>query len=663
MARCEQQTSTAFAHAGPWTTAAGGKTRSSFVAANGLDAPATCQRASSAARPRQRKGAIRAAATGDQYLAPEALERAKKGNNFEKMKLKKCGSALWTEVHELQQLLREGKTDFKDLEDDDLETRLKWAGLFHRKKRTPGKFMMRLKVPNGILNSEQMRYFVRALERYGDDACIDITTRMNIQLRGIELTEAGDILSGLYDVGLTALMSGMDNVRNMVGSPIAGIDPLELVDTRPLCKAINDMITNDRKGRADLANMPRKFNICVSGSRDDFAHTHINDIGLVPVANPARGGEIGFNVVVGGFFSIKRNAEAIPLDAWVAYDDVVDFCEAALLYFRDHGDRKNRQATRLMYMLDQWGTEGFRDGVTEYMAKLAGARRRGDGFTLERAVVPPEAGHGQPWVRRDVTGVHPQKQAGLCWVSANVPGGRLSLQDMLDLADIADKYSGGEMRLTVEQNILFPNVRASSSAPSPAASNGHAAHANGNGIATAGDSGDTVEAMLREPIFGKFRVSPGVLVGGLVSCTGSQFCGLALIETKNRAIALARQLDAVLELPRPVRMHWTGCRNSCGQVQVADIGLMGAPARNAAGKAVEGVDIYVGGRIGEDARLGDVAVKGVPCDPEVLVPTVQALLIERFGATLRTPTADDDEHEVLAAAAAAAAAGTGNATS
>lgn len=531
--------------------------------------------------------------TGDKYLTPEALEKAKKGNKNEKVKLKKCGTALWTEVHELQKLLREGKTDFADLEDDDLEIRMKWAGLFHRKKRTPGKFMMRLKVPNGVLSSDQVRFCANAVEKYGDAGCLDITTRMNIQLRGVELTEAGDVINGLYDVGLCALQSGMDNLRNMVGSPLAGIDPQEMVDTRELCTAINDMYTNNRQGREEFGNLPRKFNIAVSGSRDDFAHTHINDIGLVPMPNPARGGEMGFNVIVGGFFSIKRNCEAIPMDVWLPQDEVVKFCEAVLLYFRDHGDRKNRQASRLMYMIDQWGTEGFRDGVAEYMGRTE---------PLERAVVPgPE--YDAPAERRDILGVHPQRQEGYSWVGANVPAGRVATAEMMTLADIADKYSMGEMRLTVEQNVLFPNVK-----------------------------NEDVDALLAEPIFQKFKVKPGNVMGGLVSCTGAQFCGFAIVETKNRAIELAEILDEKLTVPRPVRMHWTGCKNSCGQAQVADIGFMGAPARNADGKACEGVDIFLGGRIGEDSHLGELVAKGVPCDFDVLIPKVSEILKEEFGA-------------------------------
>lgn len=532
--------------------------------------------------------------SGARFLPPEALEKAKTGSKHEKMKLEKCGSAMWTEVHELQKLLREGKTNWEDLNVDDIETRLKWAGLFHRKKRTPTKFMMRLKVPNGILNTEQMRYFVKAIEQYGDEGCIDVTTRMNIQLRGVRLTEAADIVDNLYELGLTCLMSGMDNVRNMVGSPIAGIDPHELVDTRQLCTDINNMITNNRRGRADLANLPRKFNICVSGSRDDFAHTHINDIGLVPIANPNRNGDIGFNVEVGGFFSIKRNEKAIPMDVWLPQEDVVSFCEAALVCFRDNGDRKNRQQARLMYMLDQWGTEKFRDEVARYMGRTE---------PLDRAVKPS---YTDTWERRDVKGVHAQKQPGLSWVCATIPAGRLSASDMSSFADIADKYSNGEMRLTVEQNVLFPNVR-----------------------------NEELDEILSEPIFRKFPIAPGRILGDLVSCTGAEFCGLALIETKNRAIALARRLDETVTVPRTVRMHWTGCKNSCGQVQVADIGLMGAPARSAQGKAVEGVDIYLGGRIGEHPTLGQLVKKGIPCDMDTLLPVVQDLLVENFGAKVK----------------------------
>lgn len=530
---------------------------------------------------------------GGRFISDEALEKARVGNKFEKIKLEKDGSAMWTEVHELATLLREGNTKWEDIDKDDIDVRLKWAGLFHRRKRTPGRFMMRLKVPNGILNAEQMRYFADCVRPYGKEGCVDITTRMNIQLRGVTLEDAGGICEKLYDLGLTSFMSGMDNVRNMVGSPIAGIDPLEQIDTRPLCHEINDMITNNRKGRPELSNLPRKFNICVSGSRDDFAHTHINDIGLVPMPHDETG-EIGFNVVIGGMFSIKRNCESIPMDVWLRESEVVELCEKILIWFRDNGDRKNRQAARLMYMVDKLGMEGFRSAIEAAVGRTYARAMKG-GAEFETA-----------FPRRNILGVHAQKQEGKSWVCACVPVGRMRSEDVEMLADVADKYSGGEMRLTVEQNVLFPNV-----------------------------DNERVEEMKTEEIFKKFKLEPGRVTGSLVSCTGAEFCGVALIETKNRAMAIAEELDRLVEVDRDVRVHWTGCPNSCAQVQVADIGLMGAPARKD-GKAVEGVKIFLGGMIGEGAELGEfIGGKAVPAAQEDLLPVLVDLLVERFGARLR----------------------------
>lgn len=531
-------------------------------------------------------------ASGSKHLSEKALEKAKAGNKLEKMKLAKDGSVMWTEVHELAALLRSGQTKWEDINTEDIDSRLKWAGLFHRRKRTPGRFMMRLKVPNGILNSEQLRFFHKVLVPYGDDGCADITTRMNIQLRGITLDDASMICNGLYDVGLTSFMSGMDNVRNMVGSPIAGIDPHEIVDTRQLCIDINNMVTDNRRGRAELSNLPRKFNIAVSGSRDDFAHTHINDIGLVPMPDPVTGA-MGFNVIVGGFFSIKRNETAIPLDAWVPYEDVTKFCESVLFWFRDNGDRANRQKARLMYMIDQLGAAGLKAEIEKVMGKVL------------RPSITPGPEYDTPWIRRNVSGIHDQKQEGYSWVCPTIPAGRLATEDFATLAELADKYTNGEVRLTVEQDVLFPNVK-----------------------------NEELDELLAHPFFEKYPIRPGAILGGLVSCTGSQFCGVAMIETKNRAIEFAKELDKMVELTRDVRMHWTGCPNSCGQVQCADIGLMGTPAKKD-GKAVEGVHIYLGGKIGEGHELGKEYKKRIPAMKEDLIPELVEILVTKFGAKLK----------------------------
>lgn len=541
--------------------------------------------------------------SGLRYLSDEARERAldRKANKFEKTKVKKCGSRMWTEVFELAELIREGKTKWEDLELDDIDIRLKWAGLFHRRKRKAGTFMMRLKVPNGELTSTQLRALAECILPYGDEGCGDITTRANIQLRGITLAEADNVIKRLWDIGLTSFQTGMDNVRNLTGNPLAGLDPHELMDTRPLLRSIDNMITNEGKGNPELVNLPRKINVCVSSTRDDFPHTHINDVGFEAVRDEQRGGEIVFNVVIGGYFSTFRNETSFSIDTSVTEDQVVPFTEAVLKVFRDHGPRGNRQKTRLIWLVEDIGIERFRSLLSEYMG----------GVALSRAV---HVEYDAPWPRRDLLGVHKQKQPGLNWVGCCVPSGRLHTQDFYEIADLADKYCDSQVRLTCESNVLFINV-----------------------------PDNRIEELLKEPLLEKFKPDAGPLERALVSCTGSQFCGLALIETKNRAMRVVEMLEAELDIPKNVRIHWTGCPNSCGQAQVGDIGLMGAPAK-VDGKAVEGVKIFLGGKIGEGAELASELEKGVPADEKYLVPKLRTILIEEFGAV---PKATNGSSPVL----------------
>ncbi|PRW21087.1 ferredoxin--nitrite reductase [Chlorella sorokiniana] len=528
--------------------------------------------------------------SGLKYLSNDARMRAldRKSTKFEKTKNEKCGSHMWSDVTELAALIREGKTSWEDLDLDDVDVRLKWAGLFHRRKRTPGRFMMRLKLPNGELTSEQLRFLGDCIAPYGEDGCADITTRANIQLRGIQLEDADRIIEGLRQRGLTSFMSGMDNVRNITGSPIAGIDPHELIDTRPLCHALNDAITSQGAGNAALTNLPRKINIGISSSRDDFAHCHINDVGLKAVRDP-ESGRVGFNVELGGYFSIKRNVMSISGDTFLTQEQVVPYCIALLEVFRDHGARDDRQKARLMWLVEAMGVDAFRSAIEQRM-----------GQSLRREV---HVAYDDVWERRDVLGIHPQAQEGLHWAGACVPAGRLLASDFHALADAADTYGDGSVRLTVEENVIVPNVPQ-----------------------------ERLAALQADPLFQRFPVQGGNLLRGLVSCTGAQFCSLALVETKNRALEVVRKLEAELDIPRLVRMHWTGCPNSCGQAQVGDIGLMGAPAK-LDGKAVEGVKIFLGGKIGENPELAKEFERGIPVDESILLPRLRDLLISEFGAT------------------------------
>ena len=507
-------------------------------------------------------------------------------NKFEDIKSAKDGLDVKSELEHFAQI------GWEAVPSDDLEHRLKWLGLFYR-KNTPGKFMLRMRIPSGIVTGGQMRVLAEVVNQCGADGVADITTRQNMQMRGIEMANVPEIFRKFEASGLTSVQSGMDNVRNITASPVSGIDAKELIDTRGLVRKVQDMITNNGEGNKSFTNLPRKFNIAIAGCRDNSVHAEINDIAFIPAYKGGEpGAPIGFNVLVGGFFSIKRVAEAVPLNAWVDPRDVVPLCEAILVVFRDHGLRENRQKSRLMWLIDEWGIDRFRAEVENQ---------------LGHSLLPAAPRDEIEWHKRDHIGIHAQKQSGLNYVGLHVPVGRLYADDMFDLARIADVYGSGEIRLTVEQNVIIPDVPDS-----------------------------RLGKLLKEPLLQKFSPYPGNLARSLVSCTGIQFCNLAIIETKNRSLALVQSLETELNFPRPVRLHWSGCANSCGQPQVGDIGFIGCKARKN-GVMVDAVDIYMGGEVGKDAHLGSCVREKVPC--EDLKEIVKNLLIENFGAVPKTAIA------------------------
>jgi ferredoxin-nitrite reductase len=373
------------------------------------------------------------------------------------------------------------------------------------------------------------RSLLSGVEKYGPDkGVVDITTRANIQLRGVKLEDAADIIEGLHARNQTSFQSALDNVRNMVGSPLAGIDDQEMVDTRELCNALNDLVSLDpvtkTRGNPVWGNLPRKFNIAISGSRDDFAHTHINDLGFQAAVH-AETGVMGFNVVLGGYMSIKRVAHSVDANMWIPADrnSVVTLSEAILRIFRDESERKNRQKARLMWLVERYGIEGFKQAV------IAEVESYDRGVTIENAQPAPTG----KFERRELLGIHPQPQKGKVRVGILVPTGRLSAEECRDLASLAAKYSGDEVRLTVEQNVILPNVDAT-----------------------------VVADLLRERCLvgdkTRFKVNPGFIEGNVVSCTGAEFCGLALIETKINAENLGKKLEMLVKVDRPIRIHWTG---------------------------------------------------------------------------------------------------------
>ena len=259
------------------------------------------------------------------------------------------------------------------------------------------------------------------------------------------------------------------------------------------------------------------------------------------------------------------------------------------------GLRSGRGKARLMWLVEKWGVEKFRSEIEKEMGKPLADAAPEDEITQDK---------------KDHLGVHPQKQSGYSYVGLHVPMGRLDAEKMFELARLAEVYGQSEIRLTVEQNAIIPYI-----------------------------ANENVETFLAEPLLEEFTINPTTLTRSVISCTGARYCNFAIIETKQRALKLAQELDSELDIPQRVRLHWTGCPNSCGQAQAGDIGLMGTKVRKD-GKAVEGAKIFTGGQVGKDAKLGTMFDKGVACDD--LKPMLRNLLMEQYGATLKAGVIIED---------------------
>lgn len=496
----------------------------------------------------------------------------------------------------LPDLYRYAREGWEVIPPDDLE-RLKWFGLFHR-KTTPGFFMLRLRMPNGVITSEQARAIAEIAERCGRGQ-IDVTTRQNIQLRWITIEDAPWILQRLSAAGLTSQQSGMDNIRNVVGCPIAGLDPAELIDTRPLASRLQQAII----GHKGFSNLPRKFNISITGCREDCAHAQTHDLSFVPACLQTSAGErAGFNVLAGGALGGQDPFLAAPLDVWIPPTLVVPFALALLETFRDHGSREKRQQSRLKVLLADWGADRLRAALE---ARL--------GMTLERAGTAAGVGHGGEHV-----GVTAQRQPGLNVVGLLVPVGRLTAEQLTGLADLAERYGQAELRMTVQQNVLIPGV--------PDAD---------------------VDELTREPLLEALSPAPSPFMRSLVSCTGNDYCHFSLIDTKGEALKLARALDDRYELDAPVRINMSGCPHACAQHRAAEIGLQGDRVR-VGEEIVDAAHVFVGGRLGDDARLAAPLASGV------LVDDLPALVAEQIAA-LRGPGAIRERPRVPVAAGEPAA--------
>ena len=468
--------------------------------------------------------------------------------------------------------------------------RYKFHGLFHTAPAQDG-YMCRLRIPANQISSRQLRGLAALAAEYAGGYA-DLTTRGNLQVREVGARHAPALLMGLYDLGLTSRGAGADNIRNVTATPTSGFDPRELCDVRPQARALHHYILHSR----DLYGLPRKFNVAFDSGGQVSVAGATNDIAVRAVRIPEQsaggaGAELTpgvcFRVLLGGITghgSFGRDAGVV-----VPPQECVAVVAAMLRVFAAAGDRTNRKRARLKYVLERWGIERF---VAETEALLGRPLSR---LPLEQCAEPG------PVVRGAHVGVHRQRQPDFNWVGAGVPGGRLSGAHMAALADLAERYGAGEVRLTVFQNPLIPHV-------------------------AAGDTAALVAALERVGL----SASPSSYAAGTVACTGNAGCKYAMTDTKGTAVALARHLERSAPLDGPINIHLTGCPNSCAQHYCGDIGLLGV-GTTVDGAAVEAYNVLFGGGMDHEQALAEEAYRAVPAAqlPALLTRVMRAYRAHR----------------------------------
>ena len=434
--------------------------------------------------------------------------------------------------------------------------RFKWNGLFFL---TPVKdaYMARLRIPGGFLSTHQLREIARVADEL-TTGYVQITTRANFQIRLIAPKDAPEVLRRIQSVGLHTRGAGADNIRNLTANPTAGVDPVELIDVRPFTHDLAARIINDRA----FYDLPRKFNIAVDGGGLIGAVEDTNDIGAKAVPH---GDGVAFRIALGG--ATGHKAFARDAGVLVMPEQLVKVVLAMVRVFIAKGNRGDRKKARLKHLLEKMPLAEF---VAEAEKLL--------GFPLTRT---PYDSEKLRWASQELPHSHigdfPQKQRGLNYVGVTTPVGHITPKQMLRVAELADLYGSGEVRLTVWQNFIIPNV---SDAFVP-----------------------TLKKALAKCGLGTTQSN---VASGIIACTGSRYCKFAQADTKTHALELTKYLEKHVELDQPVNIHFTGCPNSCAQHFMGDIGLLGVKV-----KGEDGYHVFIGGGFGKHQAVGRQIFAGV----------------------------------------------------
>jgi sulfite reductase (ferredoxin) len=518
-------------------------------------------------------------------MADAIAEKETKAQRAERLKREKNP---WEAFDEVRAFARAGRSSVVP---EWASTYFKWWGIYTQGDgvgATGGKggeglaseyFMMRIGIPNGIVSASQLRTIGQITQKYGRNLA-DITVRQNIQLHWLTIESLPEIVEALDAIGLSPKGACGDVVRNVTGCPLAGIAADEILDASPIAVEVAHLLT----ANPDFYNLPRKFKISATGCPSWCTYPEINDVGLTPVKH---NGEVGYSLRVGGGLS-KEPHLAVRLDAFILPDQAVRVVRAVAEIFRDQqGLRQNRDRARMKYLFlkEGWTTDRF---LSELQSRLD--------FTLLPGV--PEAVPDD--ILRDHTGIHPQRQPGLSYVGASVLRGRLTGEQLEAAAELSERFGSGSLRATVSQNLVFIDIPSNKAAE-----------------------------LARELGQIGLHVEGSAFWRGAIACTGTEFCKLAISETKGFTRWLVDELEERLpQFDQQLKLHVTGCPNSCGQHWIADIGMEGKKIKHE-GQLTDAFYFCLGGAVGQNAAVARPV--GYRCPAPLVPESIERLLRQYLG--------------------------------
>lgn len=483
---------------------------------------------------------------------------AKKETRPEKVKREKDALDCFDDI------LRYAKSGFASIDPDDLDVRLRWYGLYTQRPQEEGYFMLRVKIPNGTLTSEQLETIGYISVCYAQNTG-DITTRQGIQYHYVRIKDVPTIFAELDRVGLTTSGACGDITRNVTGCPLSGIDADEIIETEPIVQRIHDYFLNNK----EFSNLPRKFKITVTGCPSYCTGHEINDIGLIALNRPD--GRAAFDLWVGGGLGAKEKF-ADRLGVHVLPEQVLEVTHHICAIFRDHGNRGSRALARLKFLLKDWGSEKFLEELENRL-----------GYRLLRGGAPKVPVNAN----RAHIGIFPQNKPGVYYVGAASERGKFSGREMIETARLAKKHGSGRIRLTTTQNVIILDVPES-------------------------ERFALAEGLKKVNL----QTKASVFRTGTIACTGNVFCKMALTETKISSSELIKHLEKVFpDFKEPFRISVTGCPNSCAHYQICDIGFVGDFLKTEAGK-IKAFRVFLGGHLGENYTFGRELNHKVPA-PEI----------------------------------------------